>query len=208
MTRTAPEITIRDAKPEDLATLVDTLAEGFHDGDFADWLIPDPAQRARVYPGYFRILAGHALNTGWVQITGDGDAVAVWHLIGPNPAVAPPIPRYQQRLADTVGPEALPRFRALDTAMEEYHPAGPHHYLAFLAVRPDRRGQGLGTALLEHHHQYLDGRGIPAYLEATGPRNMRLYLRHGYQPRPPFRLTDGSPHALPMWRDPNPGTTG
>ncbi len=164
---------IRRATEDDLAAIVVTLAVGFHDGDFADWLIPDPVERSDAYPDYFRILAEHALDTGWVDIAADGEAVAIWHNIPGHPAEPAPIPDYQQRLAAAVG-DALPRFQTLDEVMQARHPSGPHDYLGHLAVRPHRRRQGLGTALLRHHHQYLDEQQIPAYLEATGVDNQRL----------------------------------
>jgi len=182
--------------------IVETLATGFHDGDFAHWLIPNPTDRAAAYPAYFRILALHALNHGWIDITGDGQAVAIWYAIRTHPRQEPPIPGYRQRLATAVGPHALPRLLAMDEAMEAVHPPGRHHYLGHLAVRPHQRGRGLGTALLHHHHQRLDEHDMPAYLEATGPRNQALYLRHGYQPRPGYCLAVGGPLVLPMWRVP------
>jgi GNAT superfamily N-acetyltransferase len=37
-----------------------------------------------------------------------------------------------------------------------------HHHLAILAVRPDRQGQGTGTALLAAHHGTFDWHGIAA----------------------------------------------
>jgi ribosomal protein S18 acetylase RimI-like enzyme len=199
---------IRRATKEDLPAIVVTLAAGFHDGDFADWLIPDPARRCDAYPDYFCILAEHALETGWVDIAADGDAVAIWHDIPGHPAEPAPIPDYERRLAAAVG-DALPRFQVLDEAMQARHPSGPHHYLGHLAVRPYRRRQGLGSALLRHHHhEHLDERQIPAYLEATGIDNERLYLRHGYQKHPPYLIAPGAPAARPMWRKPracNPG---
>ena len=202
---TAP--VIRLATRADLPVVVETLADGFHGGDYADWLIPDPAVRAAAYPAYFRIIAEHAIDTGFVELTDDGHAVALWHMISTSLADEPPIPRYARRLADAVGLRALPRFVALDTAFEERHPPGPHHYLGHLAVRPQCRGQGLGGALLAHHHTYLDEHGISAHLEATSARNQRLYRRHGYDPRPGYDLTSGGPRALPMWRDPQPVCT-
>jgi ribosomal protein S18 acetylase RimI-like enzyme len=198
---------IRRAIPDDLPAIIATLAAGFHDGDFADWLVPNPDERAAIYPGYFRILAEHALDTGWVDIAADGDAVAIWHKVPGHPAEPAPIPDYQRRLAATVG-DALPRFRALDEAMQARHPSGPHHYLGHLAVRPHRRRQGLGTALLRQHHQYLDDQQMPAYLEATGVDNQRLYLRHGYQKHPPYLIAPGAPAARPMWRKPRAGNPG
>ena len=54
------------------------------------------------------------------------------------------------------------------------------NHLAILAVRPDRQGQGTGTALLDAHHAILDAEGIVAYLEASDERTRGIYLRHGY----------------------------
>lgn len=192
------------ATEEDLPAIVVTLAVGFHDGDFADWLIPDPGRRSAVYPEYFRILAEHALDTGWIDIAGDGDAVAIWHDVPGHPAKAAPIADYQRRLAAAVG-DALPRFQALDDAMEARHPSGPHHYLGHLAVRPHRRREGLGSALLRHHHRHLDRYRISAYLEATGADNQRLYQRHGYQKHLPYPIAPGAPDVRPMWRRPRAG---
>ncbi|MFI6079090.1 GNAT family N-acetyltransferase [Actinoplanes sp. NPDC051343] len=204
----ARPVKIDRATRADLPTMVEILATGFLDGDFADWLVPDPTERAEIYPDYFQILAEHAIDTGWVDITADRDAVAVWHDIPGHPATPAPIPDYARRLAQAVG-TALPRFQALDTVMEAHHPAGPHHYLGHLAVRPHRRRQGLGSALLlHHHHHHLDQHGISAYLEATGPDNQRLYQRHGYKPHPPYPIADGAPPARPMWRKPSADTTG
>jgi len=192
---------VRSATRWDLDLVVDILATGFHDGDFADWLVPDPDERAAIYRPYFEILAEHALATGWVELTTDENAVALWHDIPGHPAVPARIPDYDRRLAQAVG-TALPRFQLLDSVMEQHHPSGRHHYLGHLAVRPHRRRQGLGSALLRHHHRHLDRQRIPAYLEATGADNERFYQRHGYQPHPPYRIADGAPDARPMWRKP------
>jgi predicted N-acetyltransferase YhbS len=78
-----------------------------------------------------------------------------------------------------------------------------HHYLAFLAVRPERQNHGIGSALLDRHHRRLDAAGIPAYLESNDPRNRDLYLRHGYAVRSVIQLPDGPPLWL-MWRAPMP----
>ncbi|WP_372454037.1 GNAT family N-acetyltransferase [Actinoplanes hulinensis] len=65
--------------------------------------------------------------------------------------------------------------------------------MAFLAVHPDQQRRGTGSTLLRHRHEGLDATGTAAYLEATGPRNRRLYARHGYCPRPAFRPPGGPP---------------
>jgi predicted N-acetyltransferase YhbS len=81
-----------------------------------------------------------------------------------------------------------------------YHPTDPHHYLAFLAVRPDKQNLGIGSALLAKHHARIDAAGIPAYLEANDARNRDLYLRHGYTFDAMIWLPDDGPPVWPMRR--------
>jgi predicted N-acetyltransferase YhbS len=113
--------------------------------------------------------------------------------------VPPPVD-YERRLKEITG-DAYDRACRLDAELEAEHPLEPHHYLAFLAVRPDLQSRGLGSALLDRHHTRLDAGGVPAYLEANDPRNRDLYLRHGYQVRSVIELPDGPP-VWTMWRSP------
>lgn len=202
----------------DADVLSHVIAEAFHPLPPSLWLIPDPAVRRGVYPGYFRIFVELALAGGIVHTTPDRSAVALWFPAGEGEQVgedrervterdgegerAGPPASYPARLAAATGPW-LDRFAAFDDALERGHPAGPaHQHLAILAVRPDRQGRGTGTALLRAHLAALDQAGTPTYLEASAPRNRALYLRHGYHDhRPPIRLPDGTP-MYPMWREP------
>jgi predicted N-acetyltransferase YhbS len=112
----------------------------------------------------------------------------------------PPPLDYDRRVKEA-SEDAVDRVHQLDAVLDENHPLDPHHYLAFLAVRPSRQNRGLGAALLNRHHARLDDAGIPAYLEANDPRNRDLYLRHGYQVRSVLQLPGGPP-LWAMWREP------
>jgi GNAT superfamily N-acetyltransferase len=229
-----PAVDVVRAEPADAAVLSQVIADSFLDLPPSWWLIEDQASRRRVFPEYFRIFVDAALADGIVHTTPDHAAVAIWLPAGapaPPPADAAPadaaptdeLDGYLARLTAVTAPWTE-RFLAFDTAIESRHPDEPaHHHLAFLAVRPDRQGLGLGTALLRAHHQYLDGQAqLPAYLEAAELRSRRLYLRHGYVDLgPPNHLPDAGPPMYPMWRDPgrtgpvrdngrhdSPGTTG
>ena len=103
------------------------------------------------------------------------------------------------------GPD-LQRFQDLDEKMEALHPTDPQWHLLFLAVRRTWQGKGLGSRLLDHTHEWLDREGHPAYLEATGDANEKLYRSHGYQlmAPPAIRLTP-SLYLRRMWR---PAQTG
>jgi GNAT superfamily N-acetyltransferase len=190
---------VRDAHTGDFWSVATVLSDAFFYGDLAPWLVALADDRADIYPDYFAMLAEHALNHGHVQITEDRHGVAIWyHHDGRD---QPPIRDYDTRLAKITGPY-LARFTALDNAMHQRHPHEPHHYLAFLAVHPDRHGRGYGSRLLEHHHDQLDAAGIPAYLEATGARNRALYARHGYLSQLAYAVSRTGPLLFPMWRTP------
>ena len=130
------------------------------------------------------------------------DAAALW-IPGDGPAEPPG--SYQEQLAAITGPH-LDRFLAFDQQLGRHHPAGVfHEHLAILAVRPDRQGQGTGTALLDARHAALEDQGIPAYLEASDERTRRLYLAHGYTDHgSPIELAD-EVRMYPMWRQPRTG---
>lgn len=187
------------ACPADAGVLSDVIAEAFHPLAPSQWLIPDEAARRQVFPGYFRLFVEHALATGVVHTTPDRAAAALWLPAGPGGPVPPDA--YAERLAAATGAWAH-RFRAFDAALDARHLAGvPHVHLALLAVRPDRQGQGTGTALLRAHHRTLDHHArLPAYLEASDLRTRQLYLREGYADHGrPVRLP-GGPAMYPMVR--------
>ncbi|GAB7040428.1 MULTISPECIES: GNAT family N-acetyltransferase [Catenuloplanes] len=192
--------TIRRDGTGELLPVTDVLVDALFDGDLAPWLAADPGVRASIYPGYLGMLAEPLLEHGYADMIGS-DAVALWTQVTDD---LPPEPSdYEARLREVCGPR-VQRFADLDSAMVRNHPTDrPHAYLAFLAVTPHAQGQGLGSALLAHANAHLDAIGMPAYLEATGPRNRQLYLQHGYADySDPFPVGLGGPVLYPMWRDP------
>jgi len=203
MTHAIADVVVRDIDPVGTEEITTVLAAAMSDGPVARWLMPDTALRRQSSPEYFEIFAEHAVRFGEVYasvdpIDGKLSGVALWF---PLTRVLPPPLDYDRRLKEVTG-SAFDRTCELDAALEAVHPLEPHHYLAFIAVRPDRQNLGIGSALLARHHARLDRAGLPAYLEANDPRNRELYLRHGYSSRPPIVLPDGPP-VWPMWREPN-----
>ncbi len=196
------ELVCRDVAPVDTVEITGLIADAMRDGPVGRWLHPASEVRRREAPRYFEIFVEHAVRHGEVYATADAatgrlSGVALWF---PLTAMIPPPVDYERRLKEVAG-DAFERACQLDAAIEERHPMEPHHYLAFLAVRPDDQGHGIGSALLDRHHARLDRAGIPAYLEANHVRNRDLYQRHGYQVRSVIELPDGPP-LWTMWRAP------
>ena len=187
----------------DIDTLAQVIAEAFFPLTVCRWLIPDGPARRAAFPAYFRLYVEHAIADGLVETTPGRDAAALW-IPGDGPAEPPD--GYKEQLAAITGPH-LDRFLAFDQQLDRHHPAGVfHQHLAILAVRPDRQGQGTGTALLDARHADLEDQGIPAYLEASDERTRRIYLAHGYADRDggPIELAHGV-RMYPMWRQPRTG---
>jgi len=202
----------------DIEVLSQVIADAFFPLAPCEWLIPDQAARRQIFPGYFRMYVEHAMADGLVHTTPGRDGAALWILTGPQ--LPGPPDGYDEHLAQITGPW-VERFAVFDAELDDHHLTGlAHHHLAILAVRPDRQGQGTGTALLDAHHAVLDQEGIVAYLEASDERNRGLYLRHGYTDYsapielPPSSLLHsdhGAPgqqadpvHMYPMVRSPRP----
>ena len=187
------------AGDRDIEVLSQVIAGAFHNLAVSRWLIPNPDARRSIFPGYFQVLLQHAMTDGMVSTTPQRTAAALWL---PATGPAPPPDGYTGRLAEITGP-FLDRFVTFETELARHHPAGVfHHHLAVLAVRPDTQRRGIGTALLQAHHDAFDWQGITAYLQASDERTRGLYLRHGYTDHgEPIELPDG-PSMYPMVRIP------
>ncbi len=194
-------VAIRPAAVTEAATLARLIAESFAPLPVCHWLVTDEGARVNALAGQFEIIVGHAIAHGDVYVVGEQSAptgVAVWLPPGEIPEMAD----YDERLATATAPHTA-RFQELDAAMHAAHPDSPDHaYLAFMAVRSSARDHGIGAMLLDAHHGKLDEAGVPAYLEASGLRSRRLYLRHGYADSGPAYGPGGIHEFRPMWREP------
>jgi ribosomal protein S18 acetylase RimI-like enzyme len=85
--------------------------------------------------------------------------------------------------------------------MAAYHPDEPHWYLPVIGVDPAHQGRGYGAALMRHATERCDRDVVPAYLESSNPRNISLYLRHGFEILGTIQV-GSSPQMVPMLRTP------
>jgi ribosomal protein S18 acetylase RimI-like enzyme len=65
--------------------------------------------------------------------------------------------------------------------MGKFHPVEPHWYLPMIGVDPTRQNKGYGSMLMRQALAACDREQLPAYLESSNPRNITLYVRHGFE---------------------------
>lgn len=189
---------VRRAGPGDVEPLALTLARAFEDDPVMRWLFP--TARLRRNEVFFRLRVRALLEQEQVWTTDDQAGAAMWTLPDGWRTTArefvtwlPPMLRALRR--------RLPLALYGLAQVEQLHPREPHMYLAVLGTAPDRRGEGLGGALMAPVLDECDRDGIPAYLESSKERNLDYYSRFGFRVTGELDLPRG-PRVWPMWRDP------
>ena len=87
-------------------------------------------------------------------------------------------------------------------ALEDYHPNDEDcWYLPLVGVDPAHQGKGMGAALMKHATDLIDSKGALSYLEASTPRNISLYERHGFESTGQILFGETNNIATPMVRD-------
>lgn len=194
---------VREAEPADVGAISKALGAAFADDPVMSWLIRDAARRPAVLEGNFRLL----LEEIWLEhevtyTTASTAGAAIWD---PPGKWSVSIPRQIGLLprALRVWGRVLPRALLTLARIERGHPTKSHYYLAVLGVEPESQGRGLGSALMFPIIHRCDTDRVPAYLEASSPRNRALYERHGFEVTQEFRVGAGAPPIWGMWRDPS-----
>jgi GNAT superfamily N-acetyltransferase len=88
---------------------------------------------------------------------------------------------------------SLPRSLRMLSYLGSKHPHDPHYYLFILGVEPRWQDKGIGTLLMQPILERCDRERMPAYFEATAPRNQDLYLRNGFEMVEELQLPAGGP---------------
>ena len=196
----APAPAISTATTADVGVLGHVLADAFRDDPVGRWMAPDPTTRMERLTRFFELqIDAFSLPQGEVLRAGDA-GTALW--MPPGRWQAPPllVLRNLPRMGRVFGRRTALMLRGL-SRIEHDHPRELHWYLPFIGVAAAHQGRGIGAALLAPVLDRCDADGVPAYLEATNPRNRALYLRHGFVDHHEIELPDG-PTLWGMWREP------
>ncbi|MGV9450460.1 GNAT family N-acetyltransferase [Streptomyces sp. NPDC003635] len=194
-------VAIRTATAADRELVVRLLDEAFQDDPVSGWVFPGAEYRRATHHRLMAAFTDIVLADGRIDVTADGSACALWL---PTPAGDGDHDADDgaAQVREAVDPENE-RVELIARLTAEIHPADrAHEYLWMIGVRPDRQGEGLGTALMGAVLDRCDSDGVPAYLEASSDRSRRLYERLGFALLGgALDLPDG-PQMYPMWREP------
>jgi GNAT superfamily N-acetyltransferase len=155
---------------------VASLTLAFASDPVMRWAWPDAHRYATFWPRFAEAFGGQAFDHGTAYGLEDCLAVALWM----RPGVGPDEDAAMIVLGESLDEEILEDVNGLFEQMDDSHPAADVWYLPLIGVDVVAQGRGLGSALLQHALAICDSDGLPAYLEATNPRNRDLYARHGF----------------------------
>ncbi len=197
---------VRPATLDDRELVARIAAEGFYDDPLMSWVLRDDARRLEQLAYVFGGLVDDVLPERGEVWLADASSVALWRAPGFDHTGATDDPEAQAAVAAAFldgpfEPGELERFGVLGEAMAGAHPHEEHWYLNVVSTLPSRQGHGLGSTILRAVLDRCDADGRPAYLESSNPRNVSLYLRHGFDVTGEIALPDG-PSLIPMWREP------
>jgi GNAT superfamily N-acetyltransferase len=198
--------TIEPAGPPRIPAMAAALADAFFEDPAFAWVLHHDPGRLPVLRRAFELF----LRRVWIEhehtyTTQNAAGVAVWE---PPGQWKTPLSLQLRLLPAMAGAfrRHTPRVLRALTVMEAGHPDEPehppHYYLPFVGVAREWQGRGLGAALLAPVLARCDRERMPAFLEASTPRNRALYERQGFDVLEEFTLGRGAPPQWRMWRAP------
>jgi ribosomal protein S18 acetylase RimI-like enzyme len=193
-------VDIVKAATDDTPRIARTLARAFEDDPAAKWFYPDDTFR-RTGRMFSELILPETLPHEESYTTDDGSGAALWVPPGKGETGFVEQLRAIPTVASISGRLTIRALRGF-AFQESKHPHEPHYYLWFVGVHPGRQGQGIGSQLMRPVLERADEEGMPAYLEATSPRNRDLYLRQGFEVTEEVRWPGGGPPLWLMWRKP------
>jgi ribosomal protein S18 acetylase RimI-like enzyme len=189
--------TLRTISAADEGPATQTIVLAFAADPVARWTWRQSDQYLAGMPRLIEALAGNAFKHGGADCTEGYTGAALWL----PPGVYPDEDKIEEVVRSTVALSDRADVAATFSQMAKYHPDEPHWYLPMIGVDPAYQGRGHGDALMRRALERCDRDQVAAYLESTNPRNISLYVRHGFEALGTIQA-GSSPTLVPMLRRP------
>lgn len=172
---------VRPVAAAELPAVASLVGRAFATDAMITWTIPSPDDGQVAAEAFFRTFHAGSFDEGWIWVVGDDalDGMAMWVPPDPDGRYGRVMQAIDDDVAEIMG-ERKARYDAFWAWIDEHRPRGPHWYLEHIAVEPERRGTGLGRALIEHGLVRADADGVPAWLVTSKAENVPLYERFGF----------------------------
>ncbi|MBD0860215.1 GNAT family N-acetyltransferase [Gordonia sp. zg691] len=184
-------VTVSPGKDVELASAL--LAQAFADDPVTVWMQPDPTRHRAMFRTLLTHIHGRGSTLDIALRDGQPVGAAAWdppgHKISAKGQVLSSWEFFRQ-----LG-SRMNRGMKLEQEFAKRRPKEPHWYLGQIGAPV--HGVGVGTALLRHRLDQIDG---PAYLESSNARNVPLYERFGFVVTEEFSLPLDGPRVWAMYR--------
>lgn len=193
---------VRSARPEDRPAVAATVTAAFRDDP--GWGYIFGADFERLAGAFVGTLFDLRVGAGSVWVTHDVTAAALWEPPGGAGLSADVVDAAWGAYRDLAGPAAWQRLHDYDDAVAQARPAEPYWYLGVLATAPDRRGEGLASAVIAPALARADEEALACCLETSTEDNRAFYARRGFTSSVEVPLP-GGPQTWWLTRPPGTG---
>jgi GNAT superfamily N-acetyltransferase len=193
---------VRRVSETDADRVTELFALAFYNDPTWSWAFPDPNRRVDQHRILWGLCMHSALPYGYVWMTDDGGAAALWIPPGKPEFSDADEARIEPLLHELIGSRADDVLTLLESFDVNHPRHTQHYYLSLLGTHPDHRGHGKGMRLLAANLDQIDETGMPVYLESSNRANDHRYERLGFAQVGEFAAPAGGPTLACMWRDP------
>lgn len=181
-----------------LIAITRTLAHAFQDDPGLSYVVPNAEKRARMLPGFFKVMADQSRRYGEILASSDGGAASLWY--PPGKVREGLFASLYDNLRMAAGFRSdLPRGLKVAEEMYKRHPRPqPYSYLRYVGVAPEAQGKGWGGAIVRAGIACAAEQGTGVLLETATPGNVAIYTRLGFEITEEWEVPGGGPKFWTM----------
>src|SRR5215469_12088301 len=188
---------VKSASSDQKTALISTIIAAFVTDPVARWICPEAHQYFSRMNEFVDAFGGASFDQGSAYYVDGYCGAALWL----PPKVQPNEEKMMTVIKDVVPEHRLEAAFSMFEKMGSFHPDEPHWYLPMIGADPSYQARGHGSRLMKHAVERCDREKKLAYLESSNPRNLSLYIRHGFELIGTIQVAD-SPPVFPMVRKP------
>ena len=183
------------------------LARAFYEGSLFKFAFPEPRQRSRILPIFFKTIVEDAVRFGRVEVAYSGQitGLLIWYPPGRYPMTMARILRFLRQflLIAAIHPVGTFKLFHVQLKLNRLRPKEPHCHGYYLG---GCHGEHIGAQLIPQALNEIDANEWPVYLETQEERATKLYARFGFRMiHEKIETIPGGPPTWTMWRGPRAG---